>query len=341
MIMSKMFIGFPEARLTSEPGGGTEIKKVLWGDWCEVLTVDNDYRKIKCRNAEGWVHKNKLQANQLLEVNFVDVGQGDGCFIVTPNDKFILVDAGEGENMFHFLSWRFNLRHNDFVVPIEHLIISHSDTDHYKGFREIVDSPRFKINHIHHNGIIERNASKVLGQDKDGYLIDLKPTRDEVLQLLAVDANRGKKLYPNLLYDALTKHGVPKMSMLEKGMKLDGYGPDDEVFFNILGPVTETKDGKKVLSYFNANDGEAKNGHSVIVQLVIGNVKILLGGDLNDASEEYLGQHYTGYNPKTVPENKRQEMIEKGRAVFESDILKSCHHGSHKFVRVHYIRTTS
>ncbi|MCK7555647.1 hypothetical protein MKQ70_11730 [Chitinophaga sedimenti] len=329
--MTKMFIAYPDATLRTTPGTGDITKKALWGDWCTVLEEQGEYRKIRCRGAEGWVHEDKLQANQLLELNFVDVGQGDGCFIVTPQDKFILVDAGKGQNMFHFLNWRFNLRNNDAVIPIEHLIISHSDTDHYQGFLPIVQSNRFIIRNIHHNGIVERTGDDPIGPVVDGYVTGLCETKEQVAGLLNNAANRGRKIYPNLIFDALNKAGLQDINMLEAGAEIPGYTEQDEVFLQILGPVTEERNGEKVLKSLGS-EGETKNGHSVIVKLRIGDVRILLGGDLNDASEEYLAQHYTGYDPLHVSDADREDMIAKGREVFEVDILKSCHHGSHKFI---------
>ncbi|MFD1257040.1 ComEC/Rec2 family competence protein [Mucilaginibacter terrae] len=330
-----MYIGFPEATLksTAEPKSAT-VKKVLWGDWAEVVDTDGEFRKIHCRNAVGWVHHTKLQTDRILEINFIDVGQGDGCFIVTPQDEFILVDAGVADNMYRFLKWRFNLDHNQFRVPIKHLIISHPDEDHYNGFKYIVNSPRFSIENIYHNGIIERTGKNLGPVDASGlYLTDLYATHQQAKDLVENAAMRGSKQYPNLLFNALKMQPQPHISMLEKGGEIAGYGKQDKVQFKILGPVTEQVDGKKALRYFNKNDGEAKNGHSVIVQLIMGKVKILLGGDLNDASEEYLAEHYTGYNPKKITtEAEREDMISKGREVFESDVLKSCHHGSHKFI---------
>lgn len=329
-----MFIGYPEATLRQSADPSSKVlKKVLWGDWCTVLESGTAHSKIRCRNATGWVSNDKIQPNQLLEVNFIDVGQGDGCFIVTPDDKYILIDAGVGDNMFRFLKWRFNLDRNNFQVPIEHLIISHPDEDHYYGFQHIINSPRFKIHKIHHNGIVERTGTDVLGPVSNGYLTDICSTHQQVSDLVSDKIKRGRKHYPNLLYDAMKANADLTITMLEEGMTIAGYENGDKVNLRILGPVSKMINGKKALKYFSGGDaGVAKNGHSVIVQLNIGKVRMLLGGDLNDASEEYLSQHYTGFNAKEVLDSDREEMIKKGREIFECDILKSCHHGSHKFI---------
>lgn len=329
-----MFIGYPEATLkaSADPKSAT-VKKVLWGDWAKVTDENGPYKKIHCRNADGWVHENDLQLNRVLEVNFIDVGQGDGCFIVTPDDKNILIDAGESDNMYRFLRWRFNLDNNDYRVPIQHLIISHSDSDHYNGFKYIINSPRFAIQNIHHNGIVERTGTNSLGplDSTRKYLTDVISTHAQAKQLLEDKANRGTKFYPNLLYNALDFQKVESITMLEKGSVIPGYSKTDEVYFNILGPVTETVDNKKVLRYFE-DAGKTKNGHSVIIQLVIGKIKLLLGGDLNEHSEAYLTKHYTGIDPEHATDSEIETMITEGRKVFQSDILKSCHHGSHNFM---------
>jgi len=161
------FIAYPEATIYNGPqkSGGVK-KKVLWGDYAEVNYVPGQafQEVLKCRGETGYIQTKDLQDNRILEVNFIDVGQGDGCFIVTPDDKFILIDAGMGDEMYRFLSWRFNLLRNKFVVPIEYLIISHPDTDHYNGFRRIINSPRFKIKTIYHNGIVDRKGADELGR---------------------------------------------------------------------------------------------------------------------------------------------------------------------------------
>lgn len=337
--MSKIrFIAYPEATIYEEATyKSKKVKKLLWGDWATLLNKQSgNYIKIKCRNAVGWIHKNKLQINRILEVNFIDVGQGDGCFIVTPNDEFILIDAGVSDNMYRFLRWRFNLSRNRTTIPIKHLIISHPDIDHYKGFAPIVDSPRFKIENIYHNGIVERTGANILGpRTPEGeYLTDILDTHDKLKNLVNQKSIRGGKLYPNLLYRAIFKENVKNVQMLQVGDEIPGYGKNDNVYFEILGPVPKQdaeSNNQKWLKYFN-NDGETKNGHSVVFKLKYDKVKIFLGGDLNDASEEFLAKHYTGFNPYEVNENERKQMIEKGREVFMADVAKSCHHGSHKFI---------
>jgi len=328
------FIGFPEATLYSKSNAGSKkVKKLLWGDWAKVLDTKGNYIKIHCRNANGWVHKKKLQQNRLLEINFIDVGQGDGCFIVTPKDEFIVIDAGEEDNMYRFLRWRFNLNYNKHVIPIKYLMITHPDKDHYYGFRHIIDSNRFKVQNIYHNGLVERTGSKLLGPKDSGgeYLTDIKDTHQKVKNLVSNKSKRGRKFYPSLLYNALVKQNVNNIAMLGKGDEVPDYGKNDDIQLKILGPVTEKKNNKNVLRYFES-DGETKNGHSIIIQLIYNKVKVLLGGDTNNLSEEYLMEHYTGYNPKTVTESKRKVMIKKGKKIFQSDIAKACHHGSHKFI---------
>lgn len=46
-----------------------------------------------------------------LEVLFVDVGQGDGCIVVSPetgdDERILVVDAGQHGNMMSLINWRF------------------------------------------------------------------------------------------------------------------------------------------------------------------------------------------------------------------------------------------
>src|SRR5215204_6954874 len=106
------FAGYPAPFLRDTPAdNGSKQQQLLWGDFVRFLGEESgDWVRVRRRNEAGWIRRDQLQDKRLLEVNFVDVGQGDGAFVVTPDDQFLLIDAGVGDNMRRFLSWRFNLR---------------------------------------------------------------------------------------------------------------------------------------------------------------------------------------------------------------------------------------
>lgn len=80
-----------------------------------------------------------------------------------------------------------------------------------------------------------------------------------------------------------------------------------------------------------SSKGKTKNGHSIVLKLKIGDISILLGGDLNIPAEEYLLEHYTGLDTKFKNSEEENEFIDVARKTFECDIAKSCHHGSADF----------
>ena len=69
----------------------------------------------------------------VLQVFFIDVGQGDGIYIETPNEKHIVLDAGTGTYMQDFLAMRG-------IQRIDWLIESHPDADHIGGFDELLET---------------------------------------------------------------------------------------------------------------------------------------------------------------------------------------------------------
>lgn len=87
-------------------------KQLLWGDELKVIGASKDgaFLEVLARNVHGWIKLGETQEQRLLEVVFVDIGQGDGALLVTPDNKRYLVDAGKGDNMLRFLRWRFGRR---------------------------------------------------------------------------------------------------------------------------------------------------------------------------------------------------------------------------------------
>ena len=69
-----------------------------------------------------------------LQINFIDVGQGDSCLIISPHNKTILIDGGGSNNSDYDIG-------KNILVPylldkgfskIDIIMISHFDNDHVR-----------------------------------------------------------------------------------------------------------------------------------------------------------------------------------------------------------------
>lgn len=331
-----MFAGYPTAPVFKTKGGKSNIRELLWGDWVQLTGEwEGDWVPVAVRGTKGWMKKADLQANRCLEVIFLDVGQGDGCLVITPDDRHVLVDAGVSDNMLRFLRWRYAGFKNKWTFDAA--VITHPDQDHYAGFQGIFQEPNVYFRTVYHNGIVERDATDTLGPSQTvggvKYLTDIIRTEPQLDQLLSNAANRGRKLYPKLLYTAFSSGRVDDIrSLATVDDYVPGYGPDQKVKLKILGPVLEPKAGKDRLRWFpkkigskSWDVGKTKNGHSVILRLEYGNLRLLLGGDLNSPAEMFLLQHYAG------GATSEAALVAAGRKVFGCDVAKCCHHGSADF----------
>ncbi len=363
--MAHCFVGLPEndkgKRIKTylyRENRTTKVKQVLWGDW---LNVDGE-------EADGWLRiiwgprsadpqtlyipKDHTSETRPLEIIFLDVGQGDGAVLITPErdegEAVIVIDAGISENMHAFLSKRFRPYNNDFRFHAA--IITHPDEDHYGGFEPIFGTSSFGFNHIYHSGLVERPVSgkfeKIGGLHKDpinnrSYAEDLASDRADMELHFGAGVDIGRFEYPKVMRNALNNPNIGDFAILsnEHGTKeagrtwMPGFAPSDDRGYSIevLGPVME-QDGngnhrlRKIGSY-----GETKNGHSVILRLHFDQFKVLFGGDLNDKAEKFLLRHYSGkarFPQKGTDAYK--DMIDDAANWFRSDIMKVCHHGSEK-----------
>jgi beta-lactamase superfamily II metal-dependent hydrolase len=318
------FATYPDAKIYKESTGSKWGNHLLFGDYIRILdtTIVNGRVKARSRNTTGWVKVGSLQKNRILEVNFIDIGQGDGCHIVTPDDQHFVVDAGKTDNMNRYLSWRFNLLGKTRPLPFPiTIVISHSDLDHYGGFSQVFDNKLIPIEQIYHNGLVERPGDKPLGVVQSGHITGLVENTLQMEALITLANNRKgtRSTYCKTLYKAYkNKPGVQFASLAERDDYVPGFGKTNkvngqEMSIRILGPVLSDVGGKKGLKSIK-DLGKDKNGHSVILKLQYGKVRILLGGDVNTEFGELLHAHYAGkLDTLTV------------------DVAKACHHGSNHF----------
>lgn len=337
-------------KIVTDPETGQKslsyVKELLFGDYMKAYVENGEYVKalfgegkkqteyikVHCRNADGYIKRSEIQFDRPLEVNFIDVGQGDGCHIVTPDDKHFLIDAGESDNMYRFLKWRFNLNSPKNVTPPFTVVISHSDKDHYQGFGKIFaqsqgKDPQIKIEKVYHNGMVETGSGlKLLGRYVDNgignrHITDLCDTDDDFKA-------RSKTVTNGKYINVLKKTDAEKVAV-RKGSDPIYRNDQFDMRMEIMGPVAETVEGKDALPVFGGSDaGMTKNGHSVIVKLTIGHLRLLVGGDLNAESERYLIRKYTGVDVATAEKADVEKAISLARESLQVDIAKCCHHGS-------------
>lgn len=78
-----------------------------------------------------------------LTVHFLDVGQGDSEFIILPDSKTMLIDAGESEYGDTIVNYIRNLGYS----KIDYLVATHPHADHIGGMTKIIQN--FKIGSIY------------------------------------------------------------------------------------------------------------------------------------------------------------------------------------------------
>jgi beta-lactamase superfamily II metal-dependent hydrolase len=343
------FAGYPDAFIYAEPNEHSQwVNHLLWGEWVQILEEADHWVKVNVRGSkDGWMLASHLQSEKLVELYFVDIGQGDGCLAIFPDgtnddgmqkDRIMLIDAGQNDNMLRFINWKFNTKNDENpVFQIDDVIISHGDADHYGGFQAIFENPRFNFKNVYHNGLVERATGESLGgHEKYGkvtYQTDVVQTHEALNEIISNPSAMGKRLYPKLLKTVSGRGAQIRMICNDDGF-LPEFGEDKEIKLRVLAPVVEhvpELGDTPLLRRFKSNDGKTKNGHSVVLRLEYGEVKILLGGDLNVPAENFLLQHYSEKDPTTKDKAKLTEIISIVTKFFGADVAKACHHGSGDF----------
>jgi competence protein ComEC len=88
-----------------------------------------------------------LATNSNLKVDFLDVGQGDSAFIITPENHQVLIDGGPDSTILRKLAE--NMPFWDRTIDL--VILSHPEKDHMQGLIDVFQ--RYKIDYILWTGV--------------------------------------------------------------------------------------------------------------------------------------------------------------------------------------------
>jgi beta-lactamase superfamily II metal-dependent hydrolase len=333
------YVSDDTAPLYAAASGGTVRLELLWGDQVTVLEPTTPRSKVRARGKTGFVSASALGDQSLLEVYFIDVGQGDGVLIRTPDGRHLMIDGGykrasqpTGKNAADFVDWKFARDYGLSQIHLDVMMASHNDADHYGGLSDLLnvdqidelDATDVRVDAFYHAGVAwwinPGNGSRWLGPtspDKK-FLTQLMGSRPQVVAALADDADpklQGEwgQLMRNVT-DARTVEGtatpIERLSHLDRYVpQFDGRG--DGVAIRVLAPFETMVAGQPALHNYGSAASKNTNGNSLLLRLDYKRVRILLTGDLNADSQRALLRDYVG-----------------GRIELQCDVAKACHHGS-------------
>ncbi len=290
---------------------------LIYGDrvWVESTPDFSSDDRIRAafRGRDGYIKQSQLQSAKPLEIYFIDVGQGDSTFIITPSGRKILVDGGMNRRALGFLVWLYRLDDPSKTVDIDLMVLSHADGDHIDGLIPIVRHPQINVKRIIHSGIATFRGGiydRSIG-DLDAGKSFLLTLHDGISELNAGELSNTFCDWRQVIIDEQCRYGA-----VNKTTGIIDIG-DSAVELEVLGPCCDTMpDGSDALRWFDSgNDKHSRtiNGHSVVLRLKYSDVSILMTGDLNIKGAEFL---------LNFPEITSK---------MSAHILKAPHHGSHEF----------
>jgi len=149
----------PLVKAFANRSGRKAAANLLLGEWMKVMDERIAGRSrvhVRFRGGEGYVEAGDVTRMRHLEIFFIDVDQGDAVLIQTPEDRRILVDAGESDDAHEFIRNKYRLDKPDNYIDLDAVVATHSDADHSKGLLKILADPKIAVKRFYHNGLFRR-----------------------------------------------------------------------------------------------------------------------------------------------------------------------------------------
>ena len=346
--MATRFISSDTATLFEKSTGKADVLELLWGDRVTTSETSSGRTKVKARGREGWVPTPQLGTESLLEFYFIDVGQGDGVLVRTPDHRHILIDGGfprrnqaTGKNAADFVDWKFFRDYRRRRIDLDAIITSHNDADHYGGLWDLINPDEshelnldeVRVDVMYHAGVSwwrSPQRKRFLGAktptDAGLMLTRLLDNRADAVRSLKASSNPrlqgewAKFIQRVTECKALNGTSSTRIQRLSHADEfVPGFEPGREpvpgdrhgdVAIRVLAPVEFVVGGKPAIRNLGS-DSQNTNGNSLLLRFDYGRTRILLTGDLNAAAQQRLLEDYNG------------ERLE-----FKCDVAKGCHHGS-------------
>ncbi|MGN7733216.1 ComEC/Rec2 family competence protein [Ensifer sp. 22564] len=335
-----------------------------WGDRCNVLSTEGSRMRVEILGARGKIDEGFIRAETrlrdtgLLRLSMVDVQQGDGLILETPEGKVIFIDGGDNQLFARHANARFPNTSDTDPLVVDLILITHGDADHFEGLVELRKSeadsrPSKRIfiapRRVYHNGIVKRPSedgnqkrrkdTELLGQtvavDERVFIVGLV---DDQAAVPREERNRPFNKWVDTLaawegrVQTVTGNGIERRRIDHLSAGAFDFLQDESIAVDILGPIVETVGGQPALRFLRSPPDDAN--------LMLGTVAAS-GQGAYSASHTINGHSinfrlrfgnvrfmFTGDMNQEASQRLREALPS---AALRSEILKAPHHGSADF----------
>jgi beta-lactamase superfamily II metal-dependent hydrolase len=377
---TKAVINVDLADVWAERGRKRLLRTLSWGDEVTVLKqaathlevqtfeyVPQDDGTVMSQKVTAFIEPTKSSAikpasvvrprnqNQVLKVNFIDVQQGDGAVIETPDGRVILVDGGDNQLFARYLAARFRGSSADKPREIDCVVVTHGDADHFSGLTKIfaseklVDKKKQLFMHprrVYHNGIVKRPSKRngktvsqrdLLGPTREtGDGVFLTGLEDDLLAVADSEMNEPFRAWKEALA-AYNKRGKIAFRRLEFGdQKAFDFVATEDLKIDVLGPITTQVAGKPALKFLGNPPKGPRVGHESLELGEEGFTGLSASHTINGHSIVFR-LRYGGFSylfcGDLNDESSRFLLREhnKGGVSLRAEVFKVPHHGSADF----------
>ncbi len=260
------------------------IYELAFGD--PVMDVQSASGRTSFKIIGGRYHGRKasikgelsLRDEGVLRLSMIDVQQGDGLILDTPDGNLITIDGGDNQLFARHIAARFAGTSKQKPLEVDAMIVTHGDADHFGGLSDIEASERDKRaekrifihpTRVYHNGLVKRPAktadgetrkqTEMLGTAKkvgdDHYITGLV---DDPRKVAEAERNKPFKTWTKTLdkWDARRQAlGLDPIELARIDQDSgDAFDFVSDATFEIFGPITEKQGAKPALVFLREPD---------------------------------------------------------------------------------------
>jgi beta-lactamase superfamily II metal-dependent hydrolase len=302
----------------------------------------------------------KLRKKSVLRFSMIDVQQGDGMIIETPEGKVIFIDGGDNKLFARHAAARYSGSTKAKPQTVDAIIVTHGDADHFEGLTEIKVSESdgrpgkalfIAPKRVFHNGLVKRPGSMPDGSDRPdiAYFGATDKKGGELYAIELVDDPRSVAVAErNLPFKGWCKaldhwdercqsvHGaalkIQRLDHESNPQKAFDFLFEEEIAVELFGPIVEDVNGTPGVPFLRKPSEEAW---------------LMTGVDAPPKKGSYSASHtinghsinlrlrYGNVHFLLTGDMNQESMARTRNAIagidFRAEILKAPHHGSADF----------